>query len=217
MKKQGRLRDLVGAEELGKMIPKARVVAAFSTVPGEVLFAVYDARRKANRRSLVYCGDDETGKGVAAAGLIRDVGFNPVDVGPLRIARYTEPFSLSSRNSRTQGTRSWRTGSSGSGSRHDAGPPGSRDWCGDSTSFRRLPPFYPLVLMTSAVRKSVTSALPQGVTLEGMGIAPLWVGKRHRHLTGHLAGEALHTGILKTTRVLLEPMGTPRNRRATSP
>jgi 8-hydroxy-5-deazaflavin:NADPH oxidoreductase len=26
--------------------------------------------------------------------LIRDVGFDPVDVGPLRIARYTEPFTL---------------------------------------------------------------------------------------------------------------------------
>ena len=29
-----------------------------------------------------------------AAGLIRDVGFDPVDAGPLRIARYTEPFGL---------------------------------------------------------------------------------------------------------------------------
>ena len=29
-----------------------------------------------------------------AAELIRDVGFDPVDAGPLRIARYTEPFGL---------------------------------------------------------------------------------------------------------------------------
>ena len=29
-----------------------------------------------------------------AAGLIRDLGFDPIDAGPLRIARYTEPFSL---------------------------------------------------------------------------------------------------------------------------
>ncbi len=28
------------------------------------------------------------------AELIRDVGFDPVDAGPLRIARYTEPFAL---------------------------------------------------------------------------------------------------------------------------
>jgi predicted dinucleotide-binding enzyme len=82
-----------GAEELAKMIPKARVVAAFQTVPSEVLFGVYEARRKARRPSLVYCGDDESGKAVAAE-LIRDVGFDPVDAGPLRIARYTEPFAL---------------------------------------------------------------------------------------------------------------------------
>jgi hypothetical protein len=82
-----------GAEELAKMIPKARVVSAFNTVPSEVLFAVYQAKRKASRRSLVYCGDDKSSKAMAAA-LIRDVGFNPVDAGPLRIARYTEPFAL---------------------------------------------------------------------------------------------------------------------------
>ena len=41
----------------------------------------------------VYCGDDATSEGIAAQ-LIRDVGFDPVDAGPLRIARYTEPFAL---------------------------------------------------------------------------------------------------------------------------
>ncbi len=51
------------------------------------------ARRKASRPSLVYCGDDSRSKTVAAE-LIRDVGFDPVDAGPLRIARYTEPFAL---------------------------------------------------------------------------------------------------------------------------
>jgi len=29
-----------------------------------------------------------------AATLIRDVGFDPIDAGPLRVARYTEPFAL---------------------------------------------------------------------------------------------------------------------------
>ncbi len=82
-----------GAEELANMIPKARVVSAFNTVPSEVLFGVYEARRKASRPSLVYCGDDSIAKGIAAE-LIRDAGFDPVDAGPLRIARYTEPFAL---------------------------------------------------------------------------------------------------------------------------
>ena len=82
-----------GAEELAKKIPKARVVSAFNTVPSEVLFCVFEARRKAGKPSLVYCGDDSSGKRVAAR-LIQDVGFDPVDAGPLRIARYTEPFAL---------------------------------------------------------------------------------------------------------------------------
>jgi len=82
-----------GAEELARKIPQARVVAAFNTVPSEVLFGVYEAGRKAGRPSLVYCGDDGGAKDMAA-GLIRDAGFDPVDAGPLRIARYTEPFAL---------------------------------------------------------------------------------------------------------------------------
>jgi len=82
-----------GAEELAKKVPKARVVSAFNTVPSEVLFGVYEARRKTTRPSLVYCGDDESGKTVAAE-LIRDAGFDPIDAGALHIARYTEPFAL---------------------------------------------------------------------------------------------------------------------------
>jgi predicted dinucleotide-binding enzyme len=82
-----------GAEELAKKVPKAHVVSAFGTVPSEVLFDVFDRRRNAKKPSLVYCGDDSKSKKTAAR-LIRDVGFDPVDAGPLRIARYTEPFTL---------------------------------------------------------------------------------------------------------------------------
>jgi len=83
-----------GAEALARKVRKAGVVSAFSSVPSEVLFDVFDAKRRTRRRpSLVYCGDDQDAKDVAAS-LIRDVGFEPVDAGPLRIARYLEPFSL---------------------------------------------------------------------------------------------------------------------------
>ena len=82
-----------GAEALAKKVRRARVVSAFGTVPSEVLFGVFDGRRKTRRPSLVYCGDDQGAKEVAAA-LIRDVGFDPLDAGPLRIARYLEPFAL---------------------------------------------------------------------------------------------------------------------------
>lgn len=82
-----------GAEELARRAPGARIVAAFNTVPSEVLFSVFAARTKPTRPSLVYCGDDPGGKRVAA-GLIHDIGFDPVDVGPLRTSRYVEPFAL---------------------------------------------------------------------------------------------------------------------------
>jgi predicted dinucleotide-binding enzyme len=82
-----------GAEKLAKKVPKARIVSAFNTVPSEVLFSVFESRSRGARPSLLYCGDNARAKNVAVR-LIRDVGFDPVDAGPLRIARYTEPFAL---------------------------------------------------------------------------------------------------------------------------
>lgn len=82
-----------GAEELAQRVPGARVVAAFGTVPSEVLFAVYERRRRKNRPSLVYIGEDARAKKIVAQ-LIDEVGFEPIDAGPLRIARYSEPFTL---------------------------------------------------------------------------------------------------------------------------
>ena len=70
-------------------------VSAFSTIPSEVFFDVFDAKKRRTRRrpSLMYCGDDQDAKAVAAT-LIRDVGFDPADAGRLRIARYLEAFAL---------------------------------------------------------------------------------------------------------------------------
>jgi 8-hydroxy-5-deazaflavin:NADPH oxidoreductase len=89
-----------GAEELAKKIPKARVVSAFSTVPSEVLFSVFEnagsgkrEEGRGERPSVVCCGDNAKAKKVAAQ-LISDAGFEPVDAGPLRVARYIEPFTL---------------------------------------------------------------------------------------------------------------------------
>jgi hypothetical protein len=83
-----------GAEALAKKARKAHVVSAFGTVPSEVLFGVFAAkRRRRHRPSLLYCGDDQKAKDVAAR-LIRAVGFEPVDAGELKIARYLEPFTM---------------------------------------------------------------------------------------------------------------------------
>ena len=41
----------------------------------------------------MYYGDHAGARKVAVT-LIRDLGFEPVDAGPLRIARYAEPFTM---------------------------------------------------------------------------------------------------------------------------
>jgi predicted dinucleotide-binding enzyme len=89
-----------GSEELAKKVPKAHIVSAFNTVPSEVLFSVFERAGRgkgdagsAIRPSVVYCGDNARAKKVAAQ-LITDAGFEPIDAGPLRIARYTEPFTM---------------------------------------------------------------------------------------------------------------------------
>jgi 8-hydroxy-5-deazaflavin:NADPH oxidoreductase len=82
-----------GAEELAKRVPGARVVAAFNTIPSEVLFRVFERRGGSVPPDMLYYGDDLAARTVAAQ-LARDVGFNPVEAGPLRTARYAEPFAL---------------------------------------------------------------------------------------------------------------------------
>lgn len=83
-----------GAETLARRLPRARVVSAFGSVPSEVFPGVFAARgRHQERPSLVVAGDDAAAKRLTAR-LVRDIGFTPVDVGPLRTARTIEPFAL---------------------------------------------------------------------------------------------------------------------------
>ena len=82
-----------GAEVLAKRLRGAHFVAAFGTVPSEVLFDVFARRRRAARPSMLHCGDDPLATRTVTP-LIRDLGFDAVDAGPLKIARYLEPFTL---------------------------------------------------------------------------------------------------------------------------
>jgi len=82
-----------GSEQLAAMVPGGQVVAAFNTVPSEVLFDVFEGQNDDAPPSLVYCGDDAGAKRVASE-LIRDAGFDPIDAGALRLARYTEPLGV---------------------------------------------------------------------------------------------------------------------------
>ncbi len=44
--------------------------------------------------TICYCGDDADAKRIAAAGLARDIGFDPIDAGPLANARLLEPYAM---------------------------------------------------------------------------------------------------------------------------
>lgn len=82
-----------GAEVLARRLPDAHLVAAFQSTPSELLPRAFDARAAAVRPSVVFCGDD-AGSKVRVAGLIDQIGFDPVDAGALRVARYIEPFGM---------------------------------------------------------------------------------------------------------------------------
>lgn len=80
-----------GAEQVAAWAQNARVVKAFNHVYGELFdlgpFGAGEAH------SLLYCGDDDEAKAVAAS-LIREAGYDAVDAGPLKSARYLEPLAM---------------------------------------------------------------------------------------------------------------------------
>lgn len=92
-------RDLVvgtttsGAEELAKRCPAAHWVSTFNTTPSEAFDSVFYAKDKSPRPDVLYYGDDKIAKRIAVE-LIRDIGFEPRNAGPLRTARFCEPFAM---------------------------------------------------------------------------------------------------------------------------
>lgn len=92
-------RDLVvgvttsGAEELARMRPEARWVSAFNTSPSEAFLDVFARKDNKPRPQLLYCGDDHGAKSIVI-GLIKDIGYEPLDAGSLRTARFIEPFAM---------------------------------------------------------------------------------------------------------------------------
>jgi NADPH-dependent F420 reductase len=79
------------AEELAKLIPDSRVVAAFNSIAAIVLKS--DEHSFGNLPATVFfCGDEGRAKLVVEK-LITDIGFEGVDCGPLKNSRYLEPMS----------------------------------------------------------------------------------------------------------------------------
>jgi predicted dinucleotide-binding enzyme len=76
------------AEEIAARAPGARVVEAIP--PFAEVLASPSRRFGGEQPAVFYCGDDAAAK-AAAVDLLSDLDVAPVDVGPLRNARYVEP------------------------------------------------------------------------------------------------------------------------------
>lgn len=79
-----------GAELLQRWAPGATIVKAFNTVNYRVMAEPATAGGPV---SVPLSGDDPAAKAIVAE-LVRGIGLDPVDVGPLRTARYTENMAL---------------------------------------------------------------------------------------------------------------------------
>jgi 8-hydroxy-5-deazaflavin:NADPH oxidoreductase len=79
-----------GAETVAGWLPEARVVKTLNQVGAEVMA---DNAKMAHRPVMFMAGNDETAK-AAVAGLLTDLGFEPLDAGDLARARILEPFAM---------------------------------------------------------------------------------------------------------------------------
>ena len=79
-----------GGEVVQSLAPGARVVKAFNTIHFTVMAHPATAGGPV---SVLISGDDDGAK-ARVAELAAGIGFRPIDVGPLRTARYTEAMAL---------------------------------------------------------------------------------------------------------------------------
>ena len=78
------------AEQVAQWAPGARVVKAFNTVGYNIM---ENPRFGQESAVMFYCGNDAPAKQIVHQ-LAADLGFDPVDAGPLTRARVLEPFAL---------------------------------------------------------------------------------------------------------------------------
>jgi 8-hydroxy-5-deazaflavin:NADPH oxidoreductase len=79
-----------GAEQIAEKTKGAKVVQAFNTVASTTVGAPAAHGLPA---TVIVSSDDKDAKKVVM-GLAREIGFDVVDGGPLRTARYTEPMAM---------------------------------------------------------------------------------------------------------------------------
>jgi 8-hydroxy-5-deazaflavin:NADPH oxidoreductase len=78
------------AQQVAAWAPGARVVKVFNTTGAGNMA---DPHYGGDRATMLYCGDDQGAKEVAAK-LAGDLGFEPVDAGPLSAAYLLEHFAM---------------------------------------------------------------------------------------------------------------------------
>ena len=83
--------DTSASEEIAKAFPGVDVAKAFNTLFAQVV-AEGPAFADGQVARAFYAGDSERAKATAKS-LIESTGFQPVDAGPLRNARYLEPLA----------------------------------------------------------------------------------------------------------------------------
>jgi NADPH-dependent F420 reductase len=79
-----------GAEEIARWAAGAQVVKAFNHTYAQIIHS--SPQFGGHTPTAFYCGDDPAAKTIVAS-LISDIGFEPVDAGPLQNARYLEPLA----------------------------------------------------------------------------------------------------------------------------
>jgi 8-hydroxy-5-deazaflavin:NADPH oxidoreductase len=79
-----------GAEELQRKLPKARVVKSFNTIFAKQM----ESGRAGNDQVSAFVAGDDAGAKTTVLQLARDIGFDAIDAGPLKNARYLEPLAV---------------------------------------------------------------------------------------------------------------------------
>ncbi len=78
------------AERIAEWAPNANVIKAFNSVSSATMA---DPDFNGQAATMFVCGDDEQAK-TTVSELADELGFETVDAGPLKNARYLEPFAM---------------------------------------------------------------------------------------------------------------------------
>ena len=77
-------------ETVARLAPGARVVKAFNTTGANNMA---DSRHGGGKLMMPVAGDDDAAKATVMS-LASDLGFEPIDVGPLAMSRHLEPMAM---------------------------------------------------------------------------------------------------------------------------